>query len=114
MHQHEKIDYVEFPARDISATQKFFNTVFGWDFEDYGPDYCEFSDGEFKGGFDGTGAVSPGGPLVVLYGKDLAEVQAGIEAAGGVIVKPIFEFPGGRRFHFTDPVCNELAVWAKA
>lgn len=31
---------------------------------------------------------------------------------GGNIVKPIFAFPGGRRFHFTDPSGNEYAVWS--
>ena len=42
-------------------------------------------------------------PLVVLYGADLAEIEERIAAAGGTIVKPVFAFPGGRRFHFTDP-----------
>ena len=63
------------------------------------------------GGFDATGPVTPGGPLVVLYGDDLAEIIERIEAAGGTIVKPVYEFPGGRRFHFTDPDGYELAVW---
>ena len=55
--------------------------------------------------------MAPGGPLVVLYGDDLAAIVAEVEAAGGTIVKPVFEFPGGRRFHFTDPDGYELAVW---
>jgi hypothetical protein len=33
-----------------------------------------------------------------------------VTAAGADIVKPIFAFPGGRRFHFLDPNGNELAV----
>ena len=77
-------------------------------------EYCEFSDGHMKGGFDATSPVTTGGPLVILYGDDLAEIQAAVKAAGGKIVKPIFEFPGGRRFHFTDPDGYELAVWTAA
>ena len=67
-----------------------------------------------KGGFDANGPVTPGGPLVVLYGTDLAEILLRVESAGGKIVKQIFEFPGGRRFHFTDPDGYELAVWTEA
>jgi predicted enzyme related to lactoylglutathione lyase len=48
---------------------------------------------------------------VILYANDLADAQARIEAAGGRIVKPTFDFPGGRRFHFADPDGYQLAVW---
>jgi predicted enzyme related to lactoylglutathione lyase len=106
-----QIDYIEFNVADIARSKKFYGAAFGWSFTDYGPSYCEFTDGRMKGGFDAGGAVTPGGPLVVLYHSDLAAIQADIEAAGGRIVKPIFEFPGGRRFHFTDPDGYELAVW---
>ena len=108
------INYVEFNVTDIARAKAFYGEAFGWTFTDYGPGYCEFSDGHMKGGFDAGGAVnSKGGALVVLYGSDLADVQAAVEAAGGRIVKPIFEFPGGRRFHFTDPEGYELAVWSE-
>ena len=105
------INYIEFNVSDIARSKEFYGQAFGWRFTDYGPDYCEFSDGHMKGGFDATGPVSSGGPLVVLYGDDLAELQEQVTEAGGEIVKPIFEFPGGRRFHFTDPDGYELAVW---
>lgn len=108
------INYVEFNVADITRAKAFYGEAFGWTFTDYGPDYCEFSDGQMKGGFDATGAVRTGGPLVVLYGTDLDALQTAIEGAGGKIVKPIFEFPGGRRFHFTDPDGYELAVWTAA
>ena len=108
------INYIEFNVADIARSKAFYGAAFGWSFTDYGPDYCEFSDGQMAGGFDASGAVTPGGPLVVLYGSDLAKILAGIEAAGGKIVKPIFEFPGGRRFHFTDPDGYELAVWTES
>ncbi len=108
------IDYIEFNVRDIARSKAFYGEAFGWSFTDYGPGYCEFSDGRMKGGFDASGAVTAGGPLVVLYAADLADLQRRIEAAGGKIVKPAFAFPGGRRFHFTDPDGYELAVWSEA
>ena len=111
-----RIDYIEFAVADIARSKTFYGAAFGWSFTDYGPDYCEFSDGRMKGGFDATGPVPAiaGGPLVVLYGDDLTELQRSIEQAGGTIVKPAFDFPGGRRFHFTDPDGYELAVWSEA
>jgi len=108
-----RIDYIEFNVADIARSKAFYGAAFGWTFTDYGPDYCEFSDGRMKGGFDSTTPVSLGGPLVILYGADLSELQKRVTAAGGEIVKPIFEFPGGRRFHFTDLDGYELAVWSE-
>ncbi len=107
------INYIEFNVADTARSKDFYGTAFGWTFTDYGPTYCEFSDGQMRGGFDASGPVMPGGPLVVLYGSDLTEIIGRIETAGGKIVKPIFEFPGGRRFHFTDPDGYELAVWSE-
>lgn len=108
-----RINYIEFNVADIARSKDFFGKAFGWTFTDFGPAYCEFSDGHMKGGFDASEPATPGGPLVVLYGSDLARVLGRIQAAGGKIVKPIFEFPGGRRFHFTDPDGYELAVWSE-
>ena len=107
------IDYVEFTVSDIDRSKTFYGTAFGWTFTDFGPSYCEFSDGRMKGGFDASGPVRSGGPLVVLYGADLAKIEDRIAAAGGTIVKPAFSFPGGERFHFTDPDGYELAVWSE-
>lgn len=106
------ISYIEFNVTDIARARAFYGTVFDWSFTDYGPEYCSFSDGRMNGGFDASGDVSPGGPLVVLYACDLEAIQKRIEEAGGTIVKPAFAFPGGRRFHFTDPEGYELAVWS--
>ena len=111
-HPDRCIDYVELAVTDIARSKAFYGTAFGWTFTDYGPSYCEFSDGRMKGGFDAGGPVTPGGPLIVLYGTDLRDIQNSIREAGGKIVKPIFAFPGGRRFHFTDPDGYELAVWS--
>jgi predicted enzyme related to lactoylglutathione lyase len=108
-----RIDYVEFVVTDIPRARIFYEQAFGWRMTDYGPEYCAFADGRLAGGFTTIGTVMPGGPLVVLYADDLAAVQRSIEAAGGRIVKPAFDFPGGRRFHFADPDGYELAVWTK-
>lgn len=107
------INYIELNVADISRSKAFYGSAFGWTFTDFGPDYCEFSDGNMKGGFNATGEISSGGPLVVLYGKDLDAIASRIANAGGVISKPVFEFPGGRRFQFTDPDGYELAVWCE-
>jgi uncharacterized protein len=107
-----RIDYIELTVDDIDRSQAFYGKAFGWSFKDYGPDYCEFNDGRLTGGFAKGGKVKPGGPLVILYADDLAGTQRRAEEAGARIVKPIFDFPGGRRFHFEDPDGYELAVWS--
>jgi predicted enzyme related to lactoylglutathione lyase len=107
-----RIDYVEFNVADVARSKRFYGTAFSWSFKDYGPDYCEFADGRLTGGFARGEARGSGGPLVILYANDLADVQRRIEAAGGAIVKPVYDFPGGRRFHFADPDGYELAVWS--
>ena len=115
MNEHEKINYVEFAATDLDATKAFFEAAFGWSFEDFGPDYAAFSNQGLDGGFyraDMTATTASGAALIVLYSADLEATQARVEQAGGTIIKPIFLFPGGRRFHFTEPSGNELAVWA--
>jgi predicted enzyme related to lactoylglutathione lyase len=107
-----RIDYIEMNVGDLARSRAFYGGAFGWTFTDYGPTYCAFSDGRLDGGFTTSGPVKPGGPLVILYADDLAQAQGRVEAAGGRIVKPIFSFPGGRRFHFEDPDGYELAVWS--
>jgi uncharacterized protein len=107
-----RIDYVELDVADVARAKKFYGDAFGWSFADYGPDYCEFRDGRLTGGFAKGEAHGPGGPLVILYTTDLEAVQKRIETAGGRVVKPAYDFPGGRRFHFADPDGYQLAVWA--
>jgi len=106
-----RIDYIEMPATDIAATRRFYEKAFGWKFTDYGPGYTSFEDGRMAGGFTTERAPSLGGALVVLFTLDIGEAERRVQAAGGNVVKPTFSFPGGRRFHFTDPSGNELAVW---
>ena len=107
-----RIDYLELPATDVAKTRRFYTDAFGWKFTDYGPDYTSFEDGRLAGGFRKADDVGRGGALPVIFAVDLAAAEARVTKAGGRIVKPVFDFPGGRRFHFTDPSGNELAVWS--
>jgi predicted enzyme related to lactoylglutathione lyase len=113
---HHKINYIEFHSTDIAQTKKFYSTVFGWTFQDWGPDYVSFKGAGIDGGFvkdephDGPGKFAP---LIVLYSADLAATEIAVRMEGGGIVVPPFEFPGGRRFHFADGAGNVLGVWSE-
>ena len=116
MPAHEKIDYVEYPARDLEATKAFFQTAFGWSFDDYSPDYSAFSGQGIDGGFfrsDMASSTASGSALIIFYSERLGDTLEKVTAAGARIVRPIYAFPGGRRFHFTEPSGNEFAVWAE-
>ncbi len=115
MNEHEKVNYVELPTRNIQATKKFFTKVFGWSFQDFGPEYSAFSNQGIDGGFyksEQNSSVSNGAALIVFYSNNLEATQVKIENGSGNIIKPIFSFPGGRRFHFIEPSGNEFAVWS--
>jgi uncharacterized protein len=117
MKNHEKINCLEFPSRDLEKTKLFFKTVFSWTFIDYGPDYTAFSDEGIDGGFfksDLKMRIKDGSCLTVFYSDALEKTQKKIVKADGEIIKEIFNFPGGRRFHFTDPNGNEYAVWSSS
>jgi D-aminopeptidase len=112
--EHDKrVDYIELPVTDMQAAKDFYSAVFGWKMQDWGPDYSSFEDGRLAGGFRLEEEIARGGPLIVMYALDLEAVEASVRANGGTIVQEIFSFPGGRRFHFTDPGGNELAVWSE-
>jgi len=116
MNQHEKINYVEFPAKDLGATKAFFQSVFGWSFTDYGPEYTAFENQGLDGGFfqsDLASSTEKGAALIVFYSDQLEATLAKVEKAGGSILRPVYSFPGGRRFHFTEPSGNEFAVWGE-
>lgn len=115
MNEHEKINYVELPAKNLSATKDFFSTVFGWSFQDFGPEYSAFSNQGIDGGFfksELSSSTDNGAALIVFYSNDLEATQEKVKKANGDIIKPIFTFPGGRRFHFLEPSGNEFAVWS--
>lgn len=107
-----RIDYIELPTLDLMEAKSFYGDVFGWKFVDYGPDYTSFNDGRLDGGFRKESKVQRGGPLIIIYSTHLENIKDKVKSAGGTIVRDIFEFPGGRRFHFTDPSGNELAIWS--
>jgi len=114
MSNHHRINYVELPAADLDAAQRFYEAAFGWTFVDYGPEYRAFNDGALDGGFYRAPLQSRsegGAALVVLYSSDLEASLETVLAAGATLVKEIFSFPGGRRFQFADPNGNELAIW---
>lgn len=110
-----KINYLELPAKDLDKVQAFYEAVFGWSFTDYGPDYRAFNDGFIDGGFhrsERSSRTESGAALIVIYANDLERCLASVTGHGGMLVREIFSFPGGRRFHFADPAGNELAVWS--
>ena len=114
--QNNTINYIELPLSQNAETKAFYGQVFGWDFTDWGPEYLSFSGAGIDGGFNGESKVEATRPgvLVVLYAKDLTGTMQAILAAGGRILQAIYEFPGGKRFHFQDPNGNELAVWSES
>jgi len=115
MNIQNSINYVEIPSINLSATKDFFSEVFGWEFKNYGPEYMAIHKAGLDGGFyksDQVVNTNNGSILVVIYSNELETTQAKVESAGGKIIKPIFAFPGGRRFHFCDPNGNEYAVWS--
>lgn len=116
MNEHEKINYVEYPSKDIAATKRFFEAAFGWAFVDYGPDYAAFSGQGLDGGFfkcELSSTSAKGAALIIFYSRTLEATELKVKQAGGAIVKEIYSFPGGRRFHFVEPSGNEFAVWSE-
>ena len=114
-HQHHAIDYVELTVTDLGEAKRFYAEAFGWTFTDYGPDYAGIRTprGEAEvGGLRAGKDAKPGGPLVLLYSADLDQSVEAVRNAGGRVVNGPYAFPGGRRFHFTDPSGNELGVWS--
>lgn len=114
-HVHHSFDYIEIPTHDIGTAETFYRLAFGWRFNAYGPGYLGIvsPDGREIGGISLGGETGRSALMVVLYSRDLEASREGVVAAGGTIVREIFEFPGGRRFHFADPSGNELAVWTR-
>ena len=114
MREDGAIDYVELPGVNLSEIKRFYAAAFGWRFLDYGPTYVAVEGAGVDAGFQGDAAEAPSKPLVILYAQNLEAMRDEVAAAGGEITRPIFPFPGGRRFHFRDPAGNELAVWSDA
>lgn len=114
MQAENRIDYIEIPVTDPARARDFFAALMGWEFQDWGPDYISFSDGRLNGGFRrAAGAPPPNGVLLVFFSEDLERDRDRVKELGASISQDIFEFPGGRRFHFLDPLGNEYAIWGE-
>ncbi|MEK8109389.1 VOC family protein [Micromonospora sp. M12] len=116
--RHHSIDYVELTVADLEQAKRFYAEAFGWQFNDYGPTYAgirslHVDSAPEVGGLRVDQEVRPGGPLVLLYSSDLDKSVEAVQNAGGTVINGPYGFPGGRRFHFTDPSGNELGVWAE-
>ena len=109
-----RLDYLELPAGDIAATRRFYEGAFGWTMTEFAPTYAATTTGDTDIGLQADEAEQPAAPLPIIEVADVEAALAAVEAAGGKIVKPVFAFPGGRRFHFTDPSGNQLAAWQQA
>ena len=113
--QHHCVDYIEISATDLEENKRFFTALFGWTFTDYGPDYVAFDDGRLNGGFFRVAKSempAQGAVLVVFFSNDLEQTQKRVEELGATISVPVFEFPGGRRFHFLGPDNVQYAIWS--
>lgn len=110
--KHEQIQYLEFLSKDIVQAKNFYTKCFNWKFTDYGAEYTAFAGDYVDGGFT-CGEPIKGSILVVLYSEDIETTKSKVINAGGSIVKDIFDFPGGKRFQFTDLDGYELAVWSE-
>jgi predicted enzyme related to lactoylglutathione lyase len=110
-----RIDYVELPSATAhELTRAFYAKAFGWQFTDYAPTYAATTNGTTDVGLQGDPSGALSAPLPVIRSDDLEAACDAVIKAGGTIAKPIFSFPGGRRFHFIDPSGSELAVWSEA
>ena len=117
MHLSAKISYLEYPAQDLTKTKRFFESIFNWKFTDYGSEYTAFEESAgLKGGFYRSAlnsSTNNGAALTVFYCVNITEAQHKITESGGKIIKALFSFPGGVRFHFSDPSGNEFAAWSE-
>jgi uncharacterized protein len=105
-----RLNYVELPVQDIGAAKAFYEQTFGWSLISFGPTYAATVTGDTDIGLQADAAEASEAPLAVINVEDLEAALEAVRAAGGVITRPIFVFPGGRRFHFQDPSGNELAA----
>lgn len=110
-----RLNYVELPVRDTARSKLFFERAFGWSLAAFGPDYAATLDAGAGGtadiGLNGDSGEATAAPIAVIEVGDLEAALTSVKSAGGIIIRPIFAFPGGRRFHFREPSGNELAVY---
>lgn len=113
MNEECRIDYIEIPVTDLEKTREFFSKLFGWSFQEWGPDYFSFNDGRLECGLRRAEQAAPAtGVLLIFFSKNLERDLGRVKELGATISQDIFEFPGGRRFHFVDPAGTEFAIWS--
>ena len=105
-----RLNYVELPVEDISSAKAFYEAAFGWSLAEFGPSYAATITGDTDIGLQADATEASKAPLPVIEVEDLEAALDAVTRSGGQIVRPIFAFPGGRRFHFLDPSGNELAA----
>ena len=108
-----QIDNIEFPFPDREAlieSRKFYQQVFGWQYQEWGPEYLDTGD---SGVASGLTVDQRQHPLIIIYTDNIEQALATVKQAGGEITQELFNFPGGRRFQFKDPAGNELAFWSE-
>lgn len=108
-----RLNYVELPSANLVQSRAFYESAFGWSMTAYGPDYAATTTGDVDLGLEAAPDRTISAPLAVIETDDIVASEQSVIAAGGAITLPVFAFPGGQRFHFTDPDGNELAVWHK-
>ncbi len=111
--QRPRLDYVELPAPNLDSCADFYQQAFGWTLERFGPTYAATTTGDTDVGLQADASEMPPAPLPVIQVESIDAAASAVEAAGGDITRPVFDFPGGQRFHFRDPSGNEIAVWCK-
>lgn len=115
MRDEGRVDYVEIPVTDLDKTRAFFEALYGWEFQEWGPDYYSFNDGRLDGGFRRSDEPAPSsGVLLVFFTHDIDRDYERVKELGATISQEIFEFPGGRRFHFVEPAGTEFAMWTSS
>ena len=108
-----RLNYVELPTGEIEASKAFYEAAFGWAMTAFGPSYAATTSGDTDVGLQADRAEASKASLPVIEVDDLEIALQSVRDAGGTILRPIFAFPGGRRFHFIDPSGSELAVWSE-
>ena len=53
-----------------------------------------------------------GSALIVFYSSDLEAREVLVLSHGASIIKPMFDFPDGRRFKLAEPTGSEFAFWS--
>ena len=108
-----KLRHLAINAEDVQRAKTFYETVFGWRFNPWGPpDYYQAHEaGGFIMALQHRRALKPGTPTLgfeaTLDVPDIAATIAAIEGAGGrMLTQPIYIEGVGKLVYFEDPEGN--------